>query len=134
MKALLIVLIAVLALSLGSLADEAKPKGNRELPLAGTDGITKPRLIKRSRAQPELSLETWRKIKGRAHVALQIVVETDGKVGEATAVFCSQRGLGLEESAIRAVKKWRYKPAKKDGRPLAVYFTAAISFTWHGDP
>ena len=37
-------------------------------------------------------------------------------------------GLGLDERAIEAVEKWRFKPAEKDGKPVAVKVTVRVNF------
>jgi TonB family protein len=37
-------------------------------------------------------------------------------------------GLGLDEKAIDAVKKWRFKPAVKDGNPVAVEVSVQVNF------
>ena len=131
-----IVVVVFLALSSVVLAENAETQGKprRDLPLVGEDGITKPKLIKRSKVQPKISKETWSKIEGRAKVAIHVIVEKDGSTSEPTVVLCSQMGIGLEKAAIEAVKQWRYKPAKKDGAPVAVYLTIVISFALPGSP
>jgi len=37
-------------------------------------------------------------------------------------------GLGLDEKAVEAVMKYRFKPAMKDGKPVASYVTVEIDF------
>lgn len=37
-------------------------------------------------------------------------------------------GLGLDEKAIEAVKKWKFKPAMKDGKPVAVRVSVQVNF------
>jgi TonB family protein len=37
-------------------------------------------------------------------------------------------GLGLDEKAIEAVTKWRFKPAMKDGKPVAVSANIVVNF------
>jgi protein TonB len=37
-------------------------------------------------------------------------------------------GMGLDEKAIEAVKKYRFKPAMKDGKPVASIISVAVNF------
>jgi len=37
-------------------------------------------------------------------------------------------GLGLDEKAIEAVKVWRFEPAMKDGKPVAVQVNVEVTF------
>jgi TonB family protein len=37
-------------------------------------------------------------------------------------------GLGLDEKAIEAVQKWRFRPAMKDGRAVNVEATVEVNF------
>ena len=37
-------------------------------------------------------------------------------------------GYGLDEKAIAAVKKFQFRPAKKDGRPVEVFAEVLVSF------
>jgi TonB family protein len=36
--------------------------------------------------------------------------------------------MGLSESAVDAVRQWRFKPATLDGRAVSVYFTLTVKF------
>jgi TonB family protein len=37
-------------------------------------------------------------------------------------------GMGLDEKALEAVRQYRFKPALKNGKPVAVRITVAVSF------
>ena len=37
-------------------------------------------------------------------------------------------GLGLDEKAIEAVQKWRFKPGTKDGKPVPVIASVEVNF------
>jgi TPR repeat protein len=40
----------------------------------------------------------------------------------------------LDEKAIEAVKRWRFEPAKKDGKPVAVAVNVQVSFRLFSGP
>ena len=37
-------------------------------------------------------------------------------------------GMGLDEKAIEAVRNWRFDPAMKDGKPVAVQINVEVNF------
>ena len=37
-------------------------------------------------------------------------------------------GMGLDEKAIEAVRNWKFEPAMKDGKPVAVQINVEVSF------
>ncbi len=57
---------------------------------------------------------------------MEIVVRRDGTVGNLTLV----RGLGggLDERAARAVRQWRFSPARRRGVPVDVVVEVAVDF------
>ena len=40
----------------------------------------------------------------------------------------SDLGLGLDEKAIEAVRNWKFEPALKDGKPVAVQINVEVNF------
>jgi len=36
--------------------------------------------------------------------------------------------MGLDEKALQAVMKYRFKPARKDGKPVAVRISVMVNF------
>jgi len=75
--------------------------------------------------EPEYSEEA-RKAKFQGTCVLYVVVGPDGKKRDIRV----QRtlGLGLDEKAIEAVKTWRFEPATKDGKPVAVAINIEVDF------
>ena len=59
-------------------------------------------------------------------VVLQAVIDTKGNVQEVTVVKSTNDGFN--KAAIAAVKARKYAPARKDGRPVAIYFTIRVFF------
>jgi len=55
-----------------------------------------------------------------------VVVTVEGK---ATNIRVAKSpGLGLDEKATEAVRKWKFKPAMKDGRPVDAQVPILITF------
>jgi TonB family protein len=60
---------------------------------------------------------------------VSFIVDTNGLPQNAKVV----RGLdpGLDQKALEAVSKYRFKPAMKDGRPVAVMISVQVDFQLH---
>jgi protein TonB len=61
-----------------------------------------------------------------ADVAVEIVVDALGRVVEAKPLRAS--GYGLDEAAVRAVARYRFRPAARDGRPVRVRMPWLVQF------
>jgi protein TonB len=77
------------------------------------------------KVEPEYSEEA-RKAKYQGTVLLWIEVDASGKARNVRVV--RSLGLGLDEKAIEAVGKWRFKPGYKDGKPVTVGATVEVNF------
>jgi TonB family protein len=75
--------------------------------------------------EPEYSEEA-RKAKFQGSVLLSIVIDENGKTRDVRVL--RPLGLGLDEKAIEAVLKWRFRPSQKDGRPVAVTANVEVNF------
>ena len=75
--------------------------------------------------EPEYSKKA-RKAKLQGTVVLSIIINANGEVHEITVE--KSLGLGLDEKAIEAVRQWRFEPAMKDGKPVAVRVHVQTSF------
>jgi TonB family protein len=60
-------------------------------------------------------------------VRLSIVVDAEGNVDEVKEIS-KPLGLGLDESAMRAVRTWKFVPAQRKGKPVAVRVTVETTF------
>ena len=77
------------------------------------------------RPEPEYSEEA-RKAKWQGAVLLQLVVDENGVPQEIKVI--RSLGLGLDQKAIEAVQKWRFKPGQKDGKPVPVSANIEVNF------
>jgi TonB family protein len=68
-----------------------------------------------------------RRAKYQGEVDVRVIVGADGLVK--TAQVITNPGMGLGEKALEAVKQYKFKPAMKDGKPVAVYCTIEVGFT-----
>jgi TonB family protein len=91
-------------------------------PRPALDG-TPPQLI--LKIEPEYSEEA-RKAKYQGTVLLTVEIDATGHVTDAKIV--RQLGLGLDQRAIDAVKRWRFKPATKNGQPVTMWTEVEVSF------
>ena len=69
-----------------------------------------------------------RRNKVQGWVEVQIVLERNGRVRSATSEYCSEPGVGFEDAAIYAVKKWKFAPVILNGEPASVHFGVVIDF------
>lgn len=75
--------------------------------------------------EPEFSNEA-RRAKYQGVVDLQIVVTPQGRTTDIKVV--RHLGMGLDEKAIEAVRKYRFKPARYHGHPVAVRMIVEVDF------
>jgi TonB family protein len=57
---------------------------------------------------------------------LYLIVGPDGKPRDIRVL--RTLGLGLDEKSIEAVRTWRFEPAMKDGKPVAVQISVEVEF------
>jgi periplasmic protein TonB len=87
------------------------------------NGVSMPRAI--YAPEPEFSEEA-RIAKFQGEVTLLVTIGADGRARNLTVV--RSLGMGLDQKAIDAVRTWRFEPAKKDGRPVAVQMNIIVNF------
>ena len=63
------------------------------------------------------------------NVLMEVVVLTDGSVGDVAVVRSLDATLGLDQQAMSAVKQWAFKPGTKDGKPERVAVSIEMTFT-----
>jgi len=90
------------------------------------DGVTLPQVVKQVR--PQYTSEAMHQmIEGEA--VLEVVVKSDGKVGDVTVKESLDAVYGLDQEAIKAIKQWEFKPGTKDGKAVNVRVDVKMRFT-----
>lgn len=78
-----------------------------------------------AKPEPEYS-EDARKAKLQGTVILRIVIDTRGQAQN--IVIAHSLGLGLDEKAVEAVRRWRFRPASQNGRPVPQPAIVEVNF------
>ncbi len=86
-------------------------------------GVSAPRAL--FAPDPEYSEEA-RKAKYQGVVVLWLIVGPDGRPRDMKIV--RSLGMGLDQKAIEAVRQWKFEPAMKDGKPVAVQINVEVNF------
>lgn len=70
--------------------------------------------------------ELARHMRVEGFVVLEAVIDTEGRVRDVRVV----RPLpgGLDRSAVETIRTWRFEPARRDGRPIAVLYNLTVNF------
>jgi TonB family protein len=103
----------------GFSSDEAVQK-------AGEAGVTLPHVVRE--VKPDYTgAAIAAKITGR--VLVMAVVLTDGTVREVHVSRSLDPKYGLDREAVAAVKRWRFVPGTRDGRPVSVLVSIELTFT-----
>jgi TonB family protein len=86
-------------------------------------GVSPPRAT--SSPNPDFSEEA-RLAKYQGTTTLSMIVDSSGQVRD--LAILSPLGLGLDERAVAAVSTWKFKPAMKEGQPVAVKIAVEVDF------
>lgn len=114
------------ALSLGqaTTADSRTPPADANPPVYRVGGEVKPPRPVYT-PDPEYTLAA-RRARLQGIVVVNIVLMPDGRARDLRVV--RPLGLGLDEEAIEAVKKWKFEPARMNGKPVTVNVTVEVAF------
>lgn len=104
--------------------DPSAGGGGGDEPLALGTGIESPVLLEKVVPEYPPAARIAR-LQGKVYV--RAVVSTTGDVVDVEVI--SAPHFLFEEAALTAVRKWKYRPARLGGRPVAVHFTVIVEFT-----
>jgi TonB family protein len=86
-------------------------------------GVTPPALLSQVQAQ---YTDVAREARLEGTVKLQATVQQDGTVTDIQVV--QGLGMGLDEAAVAAVRQWRFRPATRNGEPVAARLGFDVNF------
>jgi periplasmic protein TonB len=103
-------------------AGESKTDSALEIYRAGGD-VKAPKAIHTPDAEYS---DQARKKKIKGSVIVSMVVDTDGNPRDVKV----KKGLepSLDHNAVQAVKQWKFEPATRSGKPVAVYLDVSVTF------
>jgi protein TonB len=120
------VLLAVLFCAVHTFAQNqaSPPPAKEEIKEAGKNGVSAPKCVS---CPPAEFTSKARKDKVSGTVSLAVIVNADGTVRDINVT--KGLGDGLDESAVKTVRKWEFKPATdRDGNPVPVKVNVQVSF------
>lgn len=105
----------------------ASPSG-KGAPPGATAGVSEVRAL--YAPQPDYSEEA-RRARREGTCVVDFIVGLDGKTSN--IVVTKRLGLGLDQKAIEAVSKWKFEPARRNGRPVLTHLTLSLQFKLFGE-
>jgi periplasmic protein TonB len=86
-------------------------------------GVSAPKVL--YAPDPDYSEEA-RKAKYQGTVILWLIVDQNGRPQQLK--ISRSLGMGLDQKAIEAVRNWKFEPAMKDSKPVAVQINVEVNF------
>jgi TonB family protein len=99
------------------------PDSGNRIYTPGAGGVSQPVPIVTPEA--EFSDEARRQ-KYEGVCLISVIIDAQGNPQSPRVV--RRLGMGLDEKALEAVMKYRFKPARKDGKPVAVRISVMVNF------
>jgi protein TonB len=92
-------------------------------PIAVSGAVTRPVII--DRVEPQYT-EMARRARLEGTVIVQATIDTSGQVIDIKVL--KRLPMGLDQAAIDAVSRWRFKPATLYGRAVKVFYSLTVNF------
>ena len=107
----------------GESAPDSDSSGAHEQVYQVGHGVTPPRPI--YTPNPEYT-DRARKKKLQGTVLVALVVTSEGEPRDVAVI--KKLDPGLDNKALEVVRSWKFEPATKDGKPVAVHLQVEVSF------
>jgi protein TonB len=89
-------------------------------------GVSLPEVI--TEVKPQYTAEAMR-AKVQGVVWLECIVLENGTVGDVRITKSLDSVFGLDQEAIKAARRWRFRPGIREGKPVPVIITIELTFT-----
>jgi TonB family protein len=99
-----------------------------EGPFQPGSGVEPARVVKQVR--PNYTIEAVQ-ARVQGEVWVECVILADGTVGSVRVIRSLDTKYGLDREAVNAAKQWRFVPGTRNGKPVAVVATIALTFSLH---
>jgi len=85
--------------------------------------VTRPELVSRT-----VPVYTWEARRARIQgvVIVEVTIDTAGNVYDVDVL--KPLPMGLDQAAVTAVRQWKFRPATRRGRPVAVRYNLTVNF------
>jgi len=107
----------------GAAASSANRKCEKEEIYRVGHGVSVPQVVY---SHPPEYTDSARRAKKKGSVVLSFVVASDGRT--CNIKIDKHLDPDLDGQAVEAVSSWRFQPAMRDGKPVAVYLGASVDF------
>ena len=85
--------------------------------------VSPPRIV--AQQQPEYT-ELARHARYQGTTILRAVIDSRGETTQVQIL--RPLGMGLDDQAVNVIRQWRFEPAKRDGKPIAVLVDIEVNF------
>jgi protein TonB len=102
---------------------DAPPVAEPEGPIYVGGDVQKPEKV--FSPQPQYT-EIARKARVQGVVIVQAIIDKEGTVTNVKVL--KGLSMGLSDEAVKAIKKWKFKPATLNGKPVDVYYNLTVNF------
>ena len=89
------------------------------------NGVTSP--VPVTRASPTYTAQAMR-ARAQGIITVECVVEPNGECGDVRIVRGFTPPFGLDEQALAAARRWRFRPGMRGGEPVPVLVNLEIEF------
>jgi protein TonB len=110
------------AVLVGTILHAQSPQTDTPYKIGGD--VSAPRIA--SKVEPTYTREA-KTARREGDVVVELTVTRDGKASDVHEIS-KHLGFGLDESAIKAVEQWCFRPGEKNGKPVPVISQITVRF------